>query len=174
MIRDRKVGLPLATALVASNMIGSGIFLLPATLAGTGSITLIGWLIATAGALLVAAVLAAQPGNSAMLNRQALIHAHLGDSAAAMDDFKRALRTVPAGGDVVTQDTVQYTLARLQAAAGDRDGAVKTLQGLLAGPTLADSEYAPLLTPATLRLNPEWDGLRQHPGFARLVEGNPQ
>jgi arginine:agmatine antiporter len=58
MIRDRKVGLFLATALVASNMIGSGIFLLPATLASTGSITLIGWAIATVGALLVAVVLA--------------------------------------------------------------------------------------------------------------------
>lgn len=58
MIRNRKIGAPLATALVASNMIGSGIFLLPATLAGTGSITIIGWLIATAGALLVAVTLA--------------------------------------------------------------------------------------------------------------------
>ena len=58
MFRNRKVGPVLATALVASNMIGSGIFLLPATLAATGSITLIGWLIAATGALLVALVLA--------------------------------------------------------------------------------------------------------------------
>src|ERR1700757_1964318 len=58
MSRKRKVGPLLATALVASNMIGSGIFLLPATLAAVGSITLIGWVIATIGALLVAAVLA--------------------------------------------------------------------------------------------------------------------
>lgn len=58
MSRNRKIGAALATALVASNMIGSGIFLLPATLAGTGGITLIGWLIATAGALLVAVTLA--------------------------------------------------------------------------------------------------------------------
>jgi len=48
----------LATALVASNMIGSGIFLLPATLAAVGSITVIGWAIGTAGALLIAVVLA--------------------------------------------------------------------------------------------------------------------
>jgi arginine:agmatine antiporter len=39
-------------------MIGSGIFLLPATLATVGSITVIGWLLATAGALVVAAILA--------------------------------------------------------------------------------------------------------------------
>ncbi len=55
---SRKIGPLLATLLVASNMIGSGIFLLPATLAAVGGITLIGWLIATVGALLIAAVLA--------------------------------------------------------------------------------------------------------------------
>ncbi|HEY3731336.1 MAG TPA: amino acid permease, partial [Steroidobacteraceae bacterium] len=57
-IRNRKVGPVLATALVASNMVGSGIFLLPATLAAVGSITVIGWLLGTAGALLIAVVLA--------------------------------------------------------------------------------------------------------------------
>jgi arginine:agmatine antiporter len=44
--------------LVASNMVGSGIFLLPATLASVGSITLIGWGIGAVGALLIALVLA--------------------------------------------------------------------------------------------------------------------
>lgn len=58
MIRNRKVGPVLATALVASNMVGSGLFLLPATLAAVGSISVIGWLIATGGALLVGVTLA--------------------------------------------------------------------------------------------------------------------
>jgi arginine:agmatine antiporter len=58
MIRDRKIGPVLATLLVANNMIGSGIFLLPATLATVGSITIVGWLLATVSALLIAAVLA--------------------------------------------------------------------------------------------------------------------
>src|SRR3954471_9847632 len=35
-------------------MIGSGIFLLPATLAGVGSLTLLGWIIGTLGALALA------------------------------------------------------------------------------------------------------------------------
>jgi arginine:agmatine antiporter len=43
---------------VANNMIGSGIFLLPATLAAVGSITIVGWLLATVSALVIAAVLA--------------------------------------------------------------------------------------------------------------------
>jgi arginine:agmatine antiporter len=58
MIRSRKIGLFLATILVANNMIGSGIFLLPATLGAVGSITIIGWLFATFGAALIAVVLA--------------------------------------------------------------------------------------------------------------------
>ena len=58
MIRNRKIGPVLATLLVANNMIGSGIFLLPATLATVGSITIVGWLLATSSALVIAAVLA--------------------------------------------------------------------------------------------------------------------
>jgi arginine:agmatine antiporter len=57
MIRNRKIGPVLATLLVASNMVGSGIYLLPATLATVGSITVVSWVMATIGALLVAAVL---------------------------------------------------------------------------------------------------------------------
>jgi arginine:agmatine antiporter len=58
MLRNRKIGLVLATALVASNMIGSGIFLLPASLAAVGSMTMIGWGIALIGALAIAGVFA--------------------------------------------------------------------------------------------------------------------
>ena len=58
MNRNRKIGPVLATMLVANNMIGSGIFLLPATLAVVGSITIVGWILATIGALVSAAVLA--------------------------------------------------------------------------------------------------------------------
>ncbi|MGH9468692.1 MAG: amino acid permease [Terriglobales bacterium] len=54
----RNIGLPLAVLLVAGSMIGSGIFLLPATLAQFGSLTTLGWLIAAAGALIMARVFA--------------------------------------------------------------------------------------------------------------------
>jgi arginine:agmatine antiporter len=50
----RKLGPVLATVVVAGNMIGSGIFLLPATLAGVGSLTVLGWIIGTVGALALA------------------------------------------------------------------------------------------------------------------------
>jgi arginine:agmatine antiporter len=52
----RKIGLLAAMVLVAGNMIGSGVYLLPATLGTVGSISLISWLIATAGAMTLALV----------------------------------------------------------------------------------------------------------------------
>lgn len=54
----RKMGLTMATMLVAGNMIGTGVFLLPANLATVGSISSVGWLIATAGAIALGLVFA--------------------------------------------------------------------------------------------------------------------
>jgi APA family basic amino acid/polyamine antiporter len=48
----------MAVALVMGNMIGSGIFLLPASLARFGGVSLIGWLVSTVGALMLALVFA--------------------------------------------------------------------------------------------------------------------
>jgi len=48
----------MCTALVVGNMIGSGVFLLPASLAPFGGISIVGWLISTAGALCLALVFA--------------------------------------------------------------------------------------------------------------------
>lgn len=54
----KKIGLFAASALVAGNMMGSGIALLPANLAKIGSIAVIGWIIAGIGALALAYVYA--------------------------------------------------------------------------------------------------------------------
>jgi APA family basic amino acid/polyamine antiporter len=48
----------MATSLVVGNMIGSGVFLLPASLAPYGGISLIGWLVTSLGAMLLALVFA--------------------------------------------------------------------------------------------------------------------
>ena len=50
----QKLGLWTSTSLVIGNMIGAGVFMLPAALAGFGSISLVGWGISTLGALLLA------------------------------------------------------------------------------------------------------------------------
>ncbi|WP_067461348.1 amino acid permease [Actinomadura macra] len=54
----RKLGLWMASALVVGNMIGSGVFLLPSSLAGYGPISLIAWVFTAAGAILLALVFA--------------------------------------------------------------------------------------------------------------------
>lgn len=53
---ERKIGLWASTSLVIGNMIGSGIFFLPVALAAYGGISLIGWLVSSAGAIFLALV----------------------------------------------------------------------------------------------------------------------
>lgn len=52
----RRIGWGLAALVVAGNMIGSGVYLLPATLAPTGSSSVIGWLVCGIGAVTLALV----------------------------------------------------------------------------------------------------------------------
>jgi arginine:agmatine antiporter len=55
---DRKMSLTQATMLVAGNMIGTGVFLLPVNLASVGGIAILGFLVATAGAAALGLVFA--------------------------------------------------------------------------------------------------------------------
>jgi basic amino acid/polyamine antiporter, APA family len=54
----RSLGLWMATALVIGNMVGSGVFGLPSSLASTGPISLLSWVFTGAGAILLALVFA--------------------------------------------------------------------------------------------------------------------
>src|ERR1700761_6456812 len=54
----RKLGLWTSTSLVVGNMIGAGVFLMPAALASFGSISLLGWVFSAMGAFLLAKVFA--------------------------------------------------------------------------------------------------------------------
>ena len=47
--KPQKIGLITATSLVVGNMIGVGIFVLPAALAKYGSISLLGWVFTATG-----------------------------------------------------------------------------------------------------------------------------
>ena len=55
---SNKIGLVPAMLMVAGNMMGSGVFMLPANLAGIGSIAIIGWLITIVGAVSLGLVFA--------------------------------------------------------------------------------------------------------------------
>ena len=54
----RQIGLVIAVSLVMGNMIGSGVFLLPASLAPYGGVSFVGWIITAGGSLFLALVFA--------------------------------------------------------------------------------------------------------------------
>jgi basic amino acid/polyamine antiporter, APA family len=56
--RSTEIGFWMAVALVMGNMIGSGVFLLPASLAPFGGVSLIGWVVSAGGSVLLALVFA--------------------------------------------------------------------------------------------------------------------
>src|SRR5436190_12018950 len=58
MLRDKSqpLGLWMLIALVTGNMIGSGVFLLPASLASYGSISILSWIFTSLGAICLALV----------------------------------------------------------------------------------------------------------------------
>jgi len=56
MAKPQKIGLITTTSLVVGNMIGAGIFLIPATLAGYGSISILGWIFTAIGSIILAKI----------------------------------------------------------------------------------------------------------------------
>ena len=73
-----KVGLIPVTLMVSGNIMGSGVFLLPANLAATGGIAIYGWLVTIIGALALSMVYAKMssldpsPGGSTLMHAAAL------------------------------------------------------------------------------------------------------
>ena len=88
----KRLGLTAAVVLTAGNMIGSGVYLLQATLGAVGSITLISWLVASGGALM----LAGSPVPRLMLHARSLKFPHPDGGerrveAPLPEDFQAAL-----------------------------------------------------------------------------------
>ena len=54
--QNQKIGLLAAISLIVGNMIGAGIFVLPASLAKFGGISIIGWIFTAIGALILAKI----------------------------------------------------------------------------------------------------------------------
>jgi len=60
---ENKLGLWGSTSLVIGNMIGAGVFLIPAAMASFGSVGLLGWVFAAIGTFFIARVVS---GNAAV------------------------------------------------------------------------------------------------------------
>jgi TolB-like protein/Tfp pilus assembly protein PilF len=107
-------------------------------------------------------LLRVQPDNPWLMNRLAFAIAGLGDKEGALQLEKQALDKVNAENDLVARPAYEEGLAQLQAQAGLKDRAITVLQHLL-------TTNGATITPALLRLNPDWDELRNDPRFQVLV-----
>jgi TolB-like protein/Tfp pilus assembly protein PilF len=106
-----------------------------------------------------------QPQNLDIMNTLALACAGLGEKEAALRYADDAVSLMPTSKDALGGRTAEMTRALIYARFGEGDRAIPALERLL---KLAGGR--PPVTPATLRLNPEFDPLRNDPRFQKLCE----
>jgi tetratricopeptide (TPR) repeat protein len=92
-----------------------------------------------------------------------LANAYLGRKAEAMAAGERAVALVPTEKDGFLGPYFLHLLARTYTRVGENDRAVGALEQLLSKP------YS--VSAAWLRIDPNFEPLRTHPGFQRLLQG---
>lgn len=103
-----------------------------------------------------------QPDDAKSVAMLGLVHAALGDKREAFYHARRAVGLLSISRDTFDGPLIAACLAAVYARLGEADLAItelETLVGLPNGPT-----------PGTLRVEPEWDPLRQDPRFQKLCE----
>lgn len=96
------------------------------------------------------------------------LHSALGIALAGLDRKEEAIRAGERATELLPLEREAWRgavrledLARIVAMVGEREAAIDLLQHLLSAPSEVSE--------ANLRLDPDWDPLRQHPRFQRLV-----
>jgi tetratricopeptide (TPR) repeat protein len=110
-----------------------------------------------------ATVARAQPGDGQPDVLFGLALAYLGRKAEAVRVGERSIALVPIGRDPLGGPYVQHQLVRIHILLGNHDRALDLLEPLLKVP------YH--LTPAWLRIDPNFDPLRGNPRFDKLAHG---
>jgi serine/threonine-protein kinase len=91
--------------------------------------------------------------------------AYLGRKTEAVKEGERAVALWPTSRDGYTGPYIQHQLARIYTVVGEPDKAVDQLEALLKTPYF--------LSPAWLRIDPNFESLRGNPRFQKLVAGAP-
>ena len=101
------------------------------------------------------------PNDPKLLIMRALIEAMLGRTEEAIALGERAVQLLPIAADALDGPLLATNLAAIRAQLGQRDEALAALAELVrqtGGPT-----------PGTLRIEPQWDSLREDPRFQKLL-----
>jgi TolB-like protein/Tfp pilus assembly protein PilF len=107
-----------------------------------------------------------QPESPFLAIGLAFAEAGLGNKEAALREGERALSLLPAKADPVFGPGMEENLAAVEAQVGESERALARVERLLTTPYGAFP-----ITLASLRLDPIWAPLREHPRFKALIEG---
>ncbi|MEO6969490.1 MAG: tetratricopeptide repeat protein [Chthoniobacterales bacterium] len=105
-----------------------------------------------------------QPNDPDLTMSLAWSETWLGDKDDALAHAQQAITIVPATKDAWIGPDYEDTLARIDAHFGDKDGAIAAIRHLL-----STSYGLPPITTALLRIDPDWDNLRDDPRFQALL-----
>jgi tetratricopeptide (TPR) repeat protein len=112
----------------------------------------------------------AHPENARRHARLGLLYAYMGRKAEAIREGERAVQLQPVSEDAFDGPENLSNLALIQARVGDTDKAISMIESLLRMPG-GVFFYEASMSLSELRLRWQWDPLRQHPRFQKLLAG---
>jgi serine/threonine-protein kinase len=110
-------------------------------------------------------ILRATPNDAQRRVFLGLALAYLGRKAEAIREGERAVVLTPVSRDGYTGPYIQHQLVRIYVLVGEPEKALDQLEPLLKMPYF--------LSPGWLKIDPNFDPLRKHPRFQKLVAGSP-